>query len=337
MYLIAKTLFGKKTANLALAFAVIIMGFSPYLAYPYSDTFSMPFITSSLYYIIRATRSQDYRKKLLWSILAGLTLAMGWLVKPFIVTIIVALFMVLWLALFKRGLKGVAPSIMLVLIGIFTFSLFIGGFNIFLNKQKITYYDEREKVPFSYTVAYHMANIDNDLQSDLLEKVISSQFDRNTDEICKEVIREQFKKLGIGGYLKGAVRNFEFIFKSGGSFLRLSVFDTRQWYKYIADPAWIIISFGTLCGMFFIKKSVELIDLKLLLKLLPIGIFLVQMFVTECQASYIIGHLPFFCIIAAHGFLKCLDMKKSRVLSLQHGKYKECKKTNPCDCEEDRI
>jgi hypothetical protein len=32
-----------------------------------------------------------------------------------------------------------------------------------------------------------------------------------------------------------------------------------------------------------------------------------------------------------------IDMKKTPVVSLQHGKYKECKKENPCDGEKDRC
>jgi hypothetical protein len=73
------------------------------------------------------------------------------------------------------------------------------------------------------------------------------------------------------------------------------------------DAIWFILLFGIAVGMCSLKKTGEPFEMNLFIKLIPIGILLLLLFVTETSQRYFIGHLPIFCIVAAHGYLRLFE------------------------------
>jgi asparagine N-glycosylation enzyme membrane subunit Stt3 len=99
--LISKELYGKRVAFLTFVFCMLMFGFSFYLAYPYTDTFSMPFNIIAFYFLLRTIKAQTKNKCLIFSAFTGVFFALGYLMKPIIFAAVFALFVVLVVTLWK--------------------------------------------------------------------------------------------------------------------------------------------------------------------------------------------------------------------------------------------
>lgn len=91
LYLIAKTIF--KSNYKVLACLVAMFACLPLYTYTtvvYTDTFGMPFVMASVYFIIKLAKSDTVKNKIIYTSASALTVALGYSVKGSIAVIIVA-------------------------------------------------------------------------------------------------------------------------------------------------------------------------------------------------------------------------------------------------------
>jgi hypothetical protein len=307
MYKIAKELYGTKVAILAsLLLVPILLNYFIYYSI-HTDTFSIPFITGSVYFFVRAVKSNNSQKRILWSGATGIVLALGWLIRPLIVTVIVSLVIALGAAL-CRNKKLVLSSAASTLVGLFFLCGIIGGFyTIVLPNQNIFPYNKNINVPMTYMLAQNIGGINwsgYEVLGYIKDSTTAEQKQKNI-----VFIKSKLKEYGFVGYVKQIKCKF-FEFSTGGNFVpefaRKDFFENGLLTDFtynLFDAAWFIILFGIIFGMYSLTRPMRPFDFNCFIRLLPIGLLLLSLFFTETWSRYHIGHLAIYCIISAHGYI----------------------------------
>lgn len=112
-----RRLFGWRAAWLCFLLTAPIIGLSPWIAVPYSDTFGMLFPIGVAYCYIRLRNEAKHRA--LFSVLLGVCLIVGVRIKPTAVLVVIAA-CVLELAVFRKGAvsrRGVLRVVVLIALG----------------------------------------------------------------------------------------------------------------------------------------------------------------------------------------------------------------------------
>ncbi len=89
-YLSTRRVFGCTAAERAMLIAIPLLGFSPWVGTPYTDTMAIFFTSLILYSIIRAAQAEKTREKQLFLALAGFGTLFGMYIKVTVVIIIIA-------------------------------------------------------------------------------------------------------------------------------------------------------------------------------------------------------------------------------------------------------
>jgi hypothetical protein len=204
-YLIAKELYGKKVAVLSILLFIVV--FSNYLSYYVicTDTFSIPFISGSVYLIIKTIKCKDARKKLILSIFCAASVALGYLLKPYIVTVIIALAIVAFSS-FLKSKKVALRQILIAILSVFVFFGIVGGFyTVVLPNQSIFPYDKSKNGPMSYTVAQNISGIEfsYDIYALIGDNDTAQQNKNNI-----EFIKHKLKEYGIKGFTRTISKSF---------------------------------------------------------------------------------------------------------------------------------
>lgn len=96
IYLIAKTaqrISGNQAMLIALAVSLLVLGISPYLLVPYSDTMVMPF-NAGFFYCLACFQQAHDKTKPVYAALMGIMLAGGYLMKPTSLILLIAVLLV---------------------------------------------------------------------------------------------------------------------------------------------------------------------------------------------------------------------------------------------------
>lgn len=99
---IGKMLAGTRGMYLSLGVSVLLMGLSPYILVPYSDTMSLPFVAGFVYFCL-LVRHRPGIWRLVYSALAGFSLIFGYSIKPTVVIVGIAAAIVGFLYLMYAG------------------------------------------------------------------------------------------------------------------------------------------------------------------------------------------------------------------------------------------
>lgn len=92
--LTAGKLYGTKAADSVFAGCVMLIGFHPTLSTIYSDTLAMPFPVGVLFCLTYAGKERIWRKKLFYACMAGVLGIIGYHIKPTVLIIFIAMFLV---------------------------------------------------------------------------------------------------------------------------------------------------------------------------------------------------------------------------------------------------
>jgi hypothetical protein len=301
-YLIAKELFNKKVAVLTILLFAFIFSYTTFYFYTFTEAPCMPFITGSIYIIIRLLKTKSPHKKLLLCCAAGITLGLGYLIKPSIATVIFVLFIGLGTWFFKncKNKKLVLYNCKFVLAGLFCFTFIIGGFyTVVLPNQSIVPYKKDEGAPVIYFLAQNITA--EHFNEELYDIERSGEY--SSKELRKKyisLINSTLKDYGFKGYFNN-IKNKFYMLPAEGFLVEpfvvddeMRVGDITPFTNLIVDATWLIILFG-ICLAMFSKQNMYI-------KLLPFFILFLLLFVVETAQRYQISHLPIFCIVAADGY-----------------------------------
>lgn len=330
--LASKKLFSLKTTYLTLLLSVLLTGFLPYLIVPYSDTLPMPIIAVAFYLYLSICSSKKILTKIILSSLCGILIAVGYLLKP--TTIIIMIAVVLVHSIFYlHSPKLLLRSGIMVLVGLITFSCVNVGFNTFIKNQKYLEINESIKVPMTHFFMMGLSTwtgddggirygawYGNDVGLTLGQPNTQAMKEANIKKI-----KERLKEYGAIGTLKQWNNKLCWVTSEGsffwgyeGSFnmdgAKDSVFkellDRKEGslfglYKYASQSIWIVTLLGLILPMFFRKKDWGQKNI-LLLRCSVIGILLFLMFF-EARSRYLILYFPCFILLSSYGLRGFLE------------------------------
>lgn len=349
----AKRLFGTRKAYLTWMVCIALLGFMPWLIVPYSDTLSMPFPAAILFFYVCLKQSSKQAHKALYGVAMGLCTAVGYLVKPTAVIVLIAIGCVELAMGVRRGMfagkrlahwcRAAVPAVCTAL----SIMLALGGFQCVLDRQTAIEIQADKGVPMTHFLmmgmqkkydnngrALYGAWNENDVALTLKEPDTAHMQQANLAEI-----KRRLADFGVGGYLRflfdkarwitsegtffwGGEGNFaDYTLTAGDDGLKEYVYRPGEHYgvyKYYAQGVWIAVLFLVVCTAFRREKENWQDPWRVLLRLTFVGIVLFVL-LFEGRSRYLILYLPFVALLAADG----LDFLHSRLrLLARRGKHR---------------
>ena len=329
----------EKRLLLFILFSLLI-GLSPWVIVPYSDTFSMPLVSLLVLFCLLTAQAKTTTKRLIYASCCGLLFAVGWLIKPTIIAVIAALSVVLLLyVLRKRKEIMIRRSAIAFVAGILSFVAFMGLFNLYVENQNLVKLDKNVKTPISYTIATGLAEAHTSrkvLYGSWNVDVANLNYGTTQEKNAKfsAFIKERLQHYGISGYVSFLFNKARWITSEGsffwlkegssadfsnpnGNFLKDLLYNNGKYYPFwlhAVNGLWIVVFLGCCLGILFswlngFRKNKMGFDVDLFLQLNALCIILLLLFV-EGRSRYLISFLPIFCIIAANGYSYVIKMIK---------------------------
>lgn len=319
----------KITQNINLSvfgyiFYVLLVGLSPWVSIPYSDSTAL-IIPVLMLYLYTNIDKEGFK-------IVGLSFLgiLGYMIKPqtAILFISICLVSILFIRLryIKKTLKYLSIALISILISYFFIVIFMSNNNITINREL--------EISYPHFVKMGLNNVTNGgYLSDDAGKSMSFKSTKERKEENIEVIKERLSEYGIDGLLKHQIKKTLVTYNDGtfawsqeGNFYweikeeksRIERFFRNIYYesgsnhsifKYIVQGAWLIIlSIQTLT--IFIKR--ENMDNSMRVVLLSlIGLFVFES-IFEARARYLYTYVPIFIVSGMIGLNEFLNWMKKR-------------------------
>ena len=317
----------KITQNINLSvfgyiFYVLLVGLSPWVSIPYSDSTAL-IIPVLMLYLYTNIDKEGFK-------IVGLSFlgVLGYMIKPqtAILFISICLVSILFIRLryIKKTLKYLSIALISILISYFFIVIFMSNNNITINREL--------EISYPHFVKMGLNNVTNGgYLSDDAGKSMSFKSTKERKEENIEVIKERLSEYGIDGLLKHQIKKTLVTYNDGtfawsqeGNFYweikeeksRVERFFRNIYYesgsnhsifKYIVQGAWLIIlSIQTLT--IFIKR--ENMDNSMRVVLLSlIGLFVFES-IFEARARYLYTYVPIFIVSGMIGLNEFLNWMK---------------------------
>ena len=317
----------KITQNINLSvfgyiFYVLLVGLSPWVSIPYSDSTAL-IIPVLMLYLYTNIDKEGFK-------IVGLSFlgVLGYMIKPqtAILFISICLVSILFIRLryIKKTLKYLSIALISILISYFFIVIFMSNNNITINREL--------EISYPHFVKMGLNNVTNGgYLSDDAGKSMSFKSTKERKEENIEVIKERLSEYGIDGLLKHQIKKTlvtyndgTFVWSQEGNFYweikeeksRIERFFRNIYYesgsnhsifKYIVQGAWLIIlSIQTLT--IFIKR--ENMDNSMRVVLLSlIGLFVFES-IFEARARYLYTYVPIFIVSGMIGLNEFLNWMK---------------------------
>lgn len=330
---VCKEIFGNKNGYFSVIFIIPLMIFLPYIIIPYTDTISMLFPILTLWLYTKVKKESNIKKKLLIILLGGFCVIIGYNIKPTIVIVNIAIFIVEILRC--KNIKKFAICVLVFCVGCiisYFVCLHIENKNIGHLINKSDY--EANAMPITHFVKMGLKEIDSgtklavknrkyyggdnkpDVETTIANKGKKEKIKENLDTISKRL-----KEFGINGYIKFLYNKMNWILSDGtfffgneGSFWKTGIItnsqigfvlqkflynQTEEYQKVTANifqTVWILLSLGVVCS--YTRKYEN--NYIIISKVTIIGIVMFLL-LFEGRARYLINHIPFFIIVGLYG------------------------------------
>lgn len=198
----------------ALCVLLISLVFLPYYmnAYKlYSDTMSMPFVALSIWLISRGNHSAQRGKKLLYCFFAGISLAMGILLKGSVAVLFVAA--VIYLLVKEKKIGTALPGIAVMLLGVL---LITQGWAV--KADRLSWLDTAEKDRYELPVMHWImmaSHGDGSFHQEDLEYSMSFESLEERKTAALETYLARVKDYGPGAYLRFLTEKTAMTFSDG--------------------------------------------------------------------------------------------------------------------------
>ena len=317
----------KITQNINLSvfgyiFYVLLVGLSPWVSIPYSDSTAL-IIPVLMLYLHTNIDKEGFK-------IVGLSFlgVLGYMIKPQTAILFISIFLVsilfIRLRYIKKTLKYLSIALILILISYFFIVIFMSNNNITVNREL--------EISYPHFVKMGLNNVTNGgYLSDDAGKSMSFKSTKERKEENIEIIKERLSEYGIDGLLKHQIKKTLVTYNDGtfawsqeGNFYweikeeksRIERFFRNIYYesgsnhsifKYIVQGAWLIIlSIQTLT--IFIKR--ENMDNSMRVVLLSlIGLFVFES-IFEARARYLYTYVPIFIVSGMIGLNEFLNWMK---------------------------
>ena len=335
--LICKKLFSNRTYYLCVLLMVAVIGLSPYILVPYSDTMTLPFTTGIIWLILLFRKQEALWKKVVLAFLLGGATLTGYYIKPTVVIIWVA-YAIWWLLrkkgpVTKTGIIRLACTLgaFLVAVGIVQGVQWIAKDKVLgsYNREDLIYQNE---IPMSH---FLMMGLYDDLERGLYGAFYGGDVSNTQAVVGKkektqyhmEVIKERLSEFGFKGFIKHLYHKYTWVTTDGtffyggeggfhnnfsktetgirGALQNFTYCETpfyQQYYGQYLHGLWAVVLLGcSLFALFSIRK--KQMDLAFVLQMSIFGIFLFLM-LFEARSRYLFLYLPFFIILASQGIVQ---------------------------------
>lgn len=243
-FLTIKKVLGIKKAYFSLIFILPLIVFSPYIVIPYTDTLTMifPIMTLCLYLTIKELPEESIKKYLL-ILLLGIELIFGINLKPTVVIMPIAIFIIEILNINKETMKSfkenVLKKIFYAVLILLIFSLGCAttyfGYNKLKNKNLGKYISKEDSelysIPFSHFLMMGMQTRLNDTKEAGKNQILYGAYSGNDvinttsvngykekQKYNIEIVRERLKNFGCLGYLSFLYNKANWILSDGTFF-----------------------------------------------------------------------------------------------------------------------
>ncbi len=221
-FLTCKKLLGNKGAYFSLIFIIPLIILSPYIIIPYTDTITMAFPITILYIYmeIKELPNKSIKKKIL-IFLEGFLSAMGFLIKPtvIIVTLAILIIEILYIKMSKLKKVKIIEPIAICVLFILGFSLAYSSHSYFKEKNlgqlisKEQYYDN--SIPITHFLMIGMQERDNETESPGKNKTYYGNYSSEDKKLTKsiigyrekekynlQIVKQRLIDFGFTGYIK---------------------------------------------------------------------------------------------------------------------------------------
>lgn len=338
---IAKKVFGLKTFYWTLWIALLVAAFQPTVTIPYSNTLAFPFTAAFLFLIVTVASAKHPAVRYGCCTLAGITFILGYYIKP--TAAIAGIALAIWLFLCirkpsKKKIMHICKCAVLALVG-----LGIGwGVNQLAKPLAYTQVPTAEQqdameVPMTHFLMMGLNEKENLKFYGFFQNDINSTLAiEGTDAkvaFHKEVIRERIAEFGIGGLLRHwgnkliwVTTDGTFFYGGEGNFhagvpmaqdglksvlQQWNYTETPTYQKYfgnIMQAVWLGIAIGLFLQIFAKRGQKNRLQTAVLfiaqLALLGLLMFLMLF---EARSRYLFLYLPYFCVLAANGYVSCIN------------------------------
>lgn len=321
----------KITQNINLSvfgyiFYVLLVGLSPWVSIPYSDSTALVLPVLMLYLYTNLDTGGFKTIKIAFLSFLGI---LGYMLKPQTAILFISIFIIsilfIRLRYIKKTVKYLTIALISMLISYFTIEIFMSSNNITVNKEL--------EISYPHFVKMGLNNVTNGgYLSDDAGKSMSFKSTKERKEENIEVIKERLSEYGIDGLLKHQIKKTLVTYNDGtfawsqeGNFYweikeeksRIERFFRNIYYesgsnhaifKYIVQGVWLIILSIQPLIIFIKRKNMDNNMRVVLLSL--IGLFIFES-IFEARARYLYTYVPIFIVsgmIGLNGFLN--GMKK---------------------------
>lgn len=346
--LLAKKQWGKKSCFFVLILFVALFGFSPWLMVPYSDTLSMPFVIGSIYLYFLAIRSSKKTSKYILAACIGLTLVIGYFIKPTVLVAGVAILLVQILRLWKSyTLKKTLRQLSFLLV-IFVFAGgFFGVYQLYQKNQSMITIEPERAMPATgffmmglTTSGSPDAPLYGAWNQDDINILFAAHTSKNMDTVAKDEIAARLSAMSFTGYIQYLLQKARWVTSDGifywageGNFANWAgntktniakdfVYPSGKYfqaYRIIMQGIWAAFFFFIILGVILGKKNKGQ-SILLLLRIAMFGAILFVM-LFEGRSRYFINFIPIFAILSGDGLsslMKTISLKWNKKSSVKN-------------------
>lgn len=324
-YKISKLVFNQRVALIYAILFTLFFVFSPWIVVPYSDTISMPF-PLLLFYIYLKSEEYSKFKKYVFYILLGIVAAIGYLIKPQVIIVCIAIIIILTFRAITEFKKCYRNLILVVLLLAIMFS-FNKTYTSVINRM----YDHRIQTEKNITFTHYLMmglNERKGLYGAWYDKDFnySMSFDskKEREEGNLLIVKQRLENFGVTGYshflwkkanwVLGDATFFWMCEGSGftkdlsyngtstqkfiRSFLYLDAPNFKIYGSYLTG-IWMIINLF----MLFPYQDKKAMFNFAIIKLSIVGIVMFTL-MFEGRSRYLINYIPFFIMAASAGIFR---------------------------------
>ncbi len=325
VFYIVRHIINIKWAYIAYCISLLTFGFFSWIIVPYSDVLAMPFTIGTYALYIEFKNSKTNGLKIRYSVLIAIINYIGYLIKPTVVIILIAIFVIeILYNINKIKQKVFHISLYALMIIVMLFSNI--AWNAYIQNQNIIKIDSELKTPLThfymmglnYSNGFYGAWNSKDVELTDSYKTHAKKVKANM-----KVIDSRLNNYGLAGYLEFLTAKARWITSEGnffwggeGDFAKFQIDkhssiiqnliytngNYYSYYQYFVQGIWICLMF--LCAFPFLlniinRKSED--DMHISLVRCTIFGIILFILLFEGRSRYLILYLPFFCILATSG------------------------------------
>ncbi len=329
----AKKIYGERGMAAAAAMGILTVGLSPWLSVPYSDTLGMLFPILLLFLYLYGVK--EGRHTIISCILMGAAAAVGYMIKPHVVIILIAIILVEFFLEYRdrEKLKLRGKCLALILISLAVVFTGVNNLSYYVTRDIVTDEMREEKLPFTHFIMMGLNDVTyGSFYIEDSNATHGIHGEENKKEFNIKVIRERLENYGPAGYLQFLAEKVTRIYTDGtfnygteGDWAACEeIFDSppagalQELYhidgKYYSvssrffNSMWMIILAAVTLSGFLPRRSSAKSEVDVLrLTIIGLTVFLL---LVEGRARYLYHLLPVFILLAVYGMLMLVERKE---------------------------